>query len=79
MAKEVLEKKITVKEKEKLLPKIENMLKVLKFFQEFDQFTNVEAWRKRFEVTLPVYLESSIDPNLKIFMGMHTRNDVMDE
>ena len=38
---------------------------------------NETSWNKRFEVPLAVFLEMCIDPNLKLFMEMQTRGDLL--
>ena len=37
----------------------------------------MEKWDKRFKVPFAVFLEMSVDPNLRLFMGMHLNSDLI--
>ena len=60
-------------EKDKILRKLEKMLAVDAYLRESAQFVNETTWGERFDIPLPVFLEITVDPNLKLFMGMETR------
>ena len=64
-------------DRDKMLRKLEKLLQVDSFLSEFSEFTNETSWNKRFDIPLAVFLEMCVDPNLKIFMGMHTRGDLL--
>ena len=51
------------------------MLAVDVYLQESAQFVNETTWNERFDIPLPVFLEITVDPNLKLFMSMETRTD----
>lgn len=42
----------------------------------FDDFITSESWNERFSIPLEVYIEQAADANLKIFMGMYTKDDM---
>lgn len=42
-------------------------------------YVNEASWNKRFDIPLAVFLEMSVDPNLKLFMGMETRGDMLNQ
>jgi hypothetical protein len=44
---------------------------------EFDDYISMEKWDKRFKVPFAVFLEMSVDPNLRLFMGMHLNSDLI--
>jgi len=60
-----------------VLRKLEKLLAVDAFLDDFTDFMNETSWNKRFEVPLAVFLEMCIDPNLKLFMEMQTRGDLL--
>lgn len=43
----------------------------------FDDFVTSESWNNRFYIPLEVYIEQAADVNLKIFMGMYTKEDMI--
>ena len=70
---------MTKQEKEKLFNKMLHLRNVLNYLQNFDDFVTEKRWNERFTLPLAVYLEMVVDPNLKIFMGMHMRAEVLDQ
>ncbi len=66
-------------ERDKMLRRLEKLLQVDSFLTGFTDFTNETSWNKRFDIPLAVFLEMCVDANLKIFMGMHTRGDLLSD
>jgi hypothetical protein len=51
------------------------MLSVEAYLQDSARFVNETSWSERFDIPLAVFLEITVDPNLKLFMSMETRTD----
>ena len=51
------------------------MLSVEAYLQDSARFVNETSWSEMFDIPLAVFLEITVDPNLKLFMSMETRTD----
>ena len=70
------DKDLAIDKKEKTLRKLEKLLRVENFMNEFTDYVNETTWNRRFDVPLVIFLEMCIDQNLKLFMNMETRGDL---
>jgi len=75
----VMDSEVSQADKDKLYKKLEKVEAVEGLMENFDNFVNEVTWNKRFEIPLKMYLDTLIDPCMRLFLDVEARGEVFDD